>query len=810
VALESSLAGAWMEGERMKFTRGLAGAVLMAGVTLSRADRPAPAAVVSAAALNAHPWNIFMAGESVRIPLPAPDARQWTLWEYDGRERAGGPPIRGWAEIGALPPGYYEVREKTAARSVRVSLVVLWPETKLPPADSAISLDVAGAWRFGEGQRDLAANLCRLLGVNWVRDRFNWMETEPWRGVFPPATRSDISVATQAARGLRVLEVNHFTPKWANPNAVRFPLDLRDAYQFYKAVAQRWQGRVPAFEPWNEPDIDVFGAHVGSQIASFQKAAYLGIKAGNSNAVVCQSVFAAPNDAILDDFQANETWPYFDTLNFHTYGPLENYPQVFAEFRSVSAGKPLWLTECNLPLHWSGDPERQELSEEDVRLQAERLPKVYATALHEGAANIFYFTLAHYSEGNVHYGLLHADGTPQPALMALAAVARFLGTAKPLGRWRFGDSPATAYCFRVRPPHGPRDLMVVWSTNQPVNLTLPLAPSEAFDALGREIKRPEATIKSTSRPRYLVFPAGSLARLALEPPPRPATLQEEAPGLVVIQPPMLHRVNQGRSAFRLTADKENRMPVRVYNFSDQTVEGEMQLTIPTNWTGQFAQSLRIEPGGMAEEFLILNPQGNRSGEPDAVRLYGDFGAGGHATLSFRAMAEKFDLAGFAAQSLPEAVSPKRWEPVVSGGGTMKITEADGGLLIEGLPGSNNGYVHPKIELTAGERMDQECEGVACHLQLIEGKGEFYVIFEQGNGSSYLSYFDEQPAPGTSVEAVARTELAIWGATWSNPDDKSRLDLSDVRSLEIGCSTSSPSVKFLMKDLRWLRRARPAR
>ena len=782
--------------------------IVLAGTASVRAVPPSPPVATPAASMNAHPWNVFITGEAVRIPLPAPDAREWSLWDFDGRKRAQGPPIRGWAELGALPPGYYEVKETTPGRSVKISLAVLWPSTPVAP-DSPISLDVASSWRFEAGQQELAANLCRELGINWVRDRFNWLETEPWRGVFPRITRSDVSVGIEASRYLRVLEVNHFTPKWANPNAARFPLDLRDAYQFYRAAAKRWQGKVMAFEPWNEPDIDVFGAHVGSQIAAFQKAAYLGIKAGDSNVVVCQSVFAAPNDLILDDFQANETWPYFDTFNFHNYGRLENYPQVFAEFRSVSAGKPLWLTECNQPLHWSGDPQRQELSEEDAKLQAERLPKVYATALYEGASNIFYFTLAHYPEGMVQYGLLHGDGSPQPALVALGAVARFLGTAKRLGRMHFEDPAAAAYCFSITPPGGARDMMVVWSTNQPVNVVLPSVPLEEFDLLGREVRQPESTVKSTARPRYLIFPAGGLSGLALEPPPRPLMRQEGLASPVVMQPPMLHRMSQGRSAFRLAADKENRMPIRVYNFSDRTVDGEIALTLPTNWTGQFAQSLRIEPGEMAEEFLILNPQGNRSDEPDAIRLEGDFGAAGRTVLSFRAVAERFDLTGLASQTLPEVVSAKRWEPVVSGGGTMKITEADGGLLFEGLPASGNGYVHPKLELAASERMDADCVGVACHLQLIEGKGTFYVIFEQGNGSSYLSDFEQQPAEGATVEGIARADLAIWGATWSNPDDKSRLDLSDVRSIEIGCSTSSPSVKFLIKDLRWLRRAQPA-
>jgi hypothetical protein len=251
------------------------------------------------------------------------------------------------------------------------------------------------------------------------------------------------------------------------------------------------------------------------------------------------------------------------------------------------------------------------------------------------------------------------------------------------------------------------------------------------------------------------------------------------------------------------------MPIEIYNFSDKEVEGDIQLLTPANWTGRFAETVRIPAGGVVEEFLSLRPEGNASEPPDVVRLEGNFGPAGRPVLSFRASAERFDARQFEAQPIPAAMLPQRWQPVVSGTGSMKITPADGGLLIEGLPGSRNRYVHPKLELTSDERMDQDCVGVEVQLQLIEGKGTFYVIFEQGNGSSYLANFDQQPATGESIEGIARVDLATWGSTWSSLDDKSHLEPSDVRAIELGCSTDSSSVKFLIKDLRWLKRPKTA-
>ena len=86
----------------------------------------------------------------------------------------------------------------------------------------------------------------------------------------------------------------------------------------------------------------MFGGHSGSEMASLQKAAYFGLKAGNPHLVVCQNVFAIHEAAQLQDFQANEPWPYLDTFNLHHYVGFEQYPKVYSDFRAVSAGRALF------------------------------------------------------------------------------------------------------------------------------------------------------------------------------------------------------------------------------------------------------------------------------------------------------------------------------------------------------------------------------------------------------------------------------------------------------------------------------------
>jgi hypothetical protein len=382
--------------------------------------------------LPQHPGNIFLAGEPVTVNLPAPRTNRWVLYNYEEEKLAEFPPGGEDAlRLGALPVGFYQVR---ASNARPITLGVLAPLAHPTPTNSPIGLDVAMAWFYATNQMDAVANLCALAGINWVRDRLNWGEMEPRREQFAGPNRYDASARAQAQAGLRVLQVNHSSPRWANPDGRRFPLDLREAYRFYREMARRWHGQVLAFEPWNEADITMFGGHTGSEMAALQKAAYLGLKAGNPAVIACLNVFALPNKAQLADLNDNQAWPYFETFNLHHYAQFDEYPRIYAAFRAVSAGRPLWVTECSLPVQWSGDEKLKEPTDAALRTQAERVAKTFAASLHEGSVATYYFLLPHYSEGKTQFGVLHADLTPRPAFVALAAAGRLLAVARPLGR----------------------------------------------------------------------------------------------------------------------------------------------------------------------------------------------------------------------------------------------------------------------------------------------------------------------------------------------------------------------------------------
>jgi hypothetical protein len=583
-----------------------------------------------------HPGNVFLAGEDVIVELPKNDGR-WSLLDYDGKELTALSEQEGKTSLGKLPVGCYRFRSTDTNQWI--SLAVIEPLSAPTPSASPIGIDVAMAWFYGPERMDAVANLCALAGMNWVRDRLHWGEMEPQRGQFSPPNKYDASAAAQSRAGLRVPQVIHLSPSWANSNGKRFPLDLRDSHRFFKEMAQRWRGQVQAFEPWNEADIPMFGGHTGAEMASFQKAAYLGIKAGNPEVIACLNVFALHNPNQLADLNENEAWPYFDTYNLHHYEPFDNYPKLYAEHRAVSAGKPLWVSECAVPVKWAGDAQLQEPSEADLRVQAERVAKTFACSLHEGSAATFYFLFPHYVEGQTQFGILRPDLTPRPAYVALAAVGRLLADAKPLGRLNHTNVDVRAYWFSARPDGREREVLVAWAAKGACELELgsTLQAEAVFDPLGRRAAT-TTRLPLTSGPIFVVFAKGSARHLPLAPPAATPEKHADKPSPVVLQALWPgDQIDLNRSALRLPTTDPASIPVFAYNFSAESARGDLRVSAPAGWHVTLPADLQIAPGERKEFALKIQAGDHRT--PATLRIHGDFGRLGKAVLSLRLVSE---------------------------------------------------------------------------------------------------------------------------------------------------------------------------
>ncbi len=583
--------------------------------------------------LPSHPGNIFLSGETVLIPLPAGASGRWRAVDYDGRDNSQGDCQGGRANLGVLPVGYYEVMGDGVLASNHVYVGVLEPLRAPTPMDSPIGIDVALAWCFPREQWGSAISLCQLAGMNRVRDRMSWSEIEPKRGEFAPTTKYDDSLKVQTDAGLQVLQVNHIAAPWANTNdAKRIPPDLRDIYNTYRELARRWKGNLVAFEPWNEADIKDFGGHTGDEMASLQKVAYLALKAGDPDLPVCQNVFAIRRLTTLRNFNDNKAWAYFDNFDVHHYEPLTNYPKMYEDYRSVSAGKPIWTTECNMTVDWSGDEQKKEPDAENLRIQSERVAKIYAMTIHEGVKAVFYFMLPHYTERKLQYGVLHPDLSPRPAFLSVAAAGRLLAGAERLGQVECKDERVQGYLFAAKPDGKEKDVLVIWA-NDEGEFELPKAPVACFDHLGRQKSVEGRKLKLTRAPIFVELAKDS--RPALLPLPKLMPLLKGKAWPIVLQavlPP--EDIALMKSAYKMPAGATNVVPVFVYNFGKSKAHGHLTVTAPEGWTKDFAADVEIAPGERKEVDVRLSTAKDWD-QAARIQIKGEFGDAGEPLLALR-------------------------------------------------------------------------------------------------------------------------------------------------------------------------------
>jgi hypothetical protein len=562
---------------------------------------------------------VFIQGETVRVPLPEAWSSanvQWRLLDDNAQTIGNGtwkaPTTNGWRalELGDLGIGWYRLEFGASNEQAQAfTTIAVLQRLKAPtPADSPVCVDSAAAW-FAQNDPDRQkelASLAALAGVSWVRDRLRWRDVQPQPGgLVGTNTTYDTSAKAHREAGLQVLQVFHDTPAWAREPGTpggQFAPDLRHVYNLARELAIRFRGRVGAWEPWNEGNVASFGAHTVDQMCSWQKAAYVGYKAGDAKVTVGWNVTAAiPTPAHTHGVLANETWPYFDTYNIHTYDWSHGYAQFWKPAREAAAGRPLWITEADRGTPHLKNPPWYDQSPRLERLKAHWMAQAYASSLFAGASRHFHFVLGNYQEPNgVQFGLLRLDLTPRPAYVALAAVGRSLAGAKALGRWLPGPN-AYVYAFLAKPDGEPHDVLVAWAekeadwdergvTSAEWKLPPELKAQRVLDYLGRPLEALPARLSSA--PIFVFLAPGEAKKLQLEPPPAPAPWRPGSISPIVLQfsaPNITTRKVEDLPwsegyAYSLPLGEKLDFKIHAYNFAQAPVTVNARaLSVPAGW-----------------------------------------------------------------------------------------------------------------------------------------------------------------------------------------------------------------------------------
>ncbi|CDO10272.1 hypothetical protein C1S82_02495 [Mycolicibacterium cosmeticum] len=258
--------------------------------------------------------------------------------------------------------------------------------------ESPTTIGVAESNLYSMSNADVDKALDKMLslGVTNVRIGVFWRTVQPLNSTSYDWAKTDYIVKAAADRGMGILGVLNQTPAWAGNIANGHPDP--DAYaKFAAAVAQRYAGKISAYEIWNEPNaIFEWNPVDAASYTEMLKKAYTAIKAvattTNQDIKVIGGVVGAGLTignlsldpvSFITQMYANGAKGYFDALSFHPYnytlpfsqGPANTWPgtSALAQLQAIralmdvkgDADLKIWISEYGQPT-LTGTPEDQQ------------------------------------------------------------------------------------------------------------------------------------------------------------------------------------------------------------------------------------------------------------------------------------------------------------------------------------------------------------------------------------------------------------------------------------------------------------------
>ena len=451
-----------------------------------------------------------------------------------------------------------------------------------------------------------------ILVPQWRQGAVNWIRT---------------SSALLASHGFDQVAIVSWAPETSRTEGgINLPDDLLGLYWHCRTNLPVYPDIRQAWEIWNEPDF-YFVRENPDRMAAVLKAAYWGIKAGNSNATVLMPSVAFTPDKYLRELLRNNAFEFTEGYNFHFYGWAQDFLRCIRQHeqfqRDHGLDLPLWITEAGyfqmLETEADDDAElaRQQAFHERLAISARAAGiRVYLP-----------FILTPYTEAGYDLGLVTDALDPRPALTSYLALTRLLPKLKPLFQiWHAPTGKEIGVVFRENEaiwrtslwtPHRWKDVVLptgsatsnaaaaanpqpstalaltlrFTAVNQLVHVGLN-GPGERIKA--REIHA-EVSAETNLHIRTSAVPF-EISDCEWRPIPdiesnvaaRQAEASHREPSPVILQ------MNYDR---QITADKPSqtyrfdpRTPVRgrlsLYNLSDAPQQGRWSLQVPPGWTAR--------------------------------------------------------------------------------------------------------------------------------------------------------------------------------------------------------------------------------
>jgi GH35 family endo-1,4-beta-xylanase len=195
-------------------------------------------------------------------------------------------------------------------------------------------------------ERDI--RLIADAGFSWVKQSVGWRDVEgAAKGAFNWYF-TDRIVEYAGRYGLNVLFRLDHQPLWTGGHNNGPPENLADFGDFCGALAERYRGRVSAYQVWNEPNLAREWADRRPDPAEYVellKVCYQAIKLADSGALVISAGLAPtgtdneqamPDERFLRGMYEAGALPYFDLLGLHAPG-YKAPPEVSPDEVAISS-----------------------------------------------------------------------------------------------------------------------------------------------------------------------------------------------------------------------------------------------------------------------------------------------------------------------------------------------------------------------------------------------------------------------------------------------------------------------------------------
>ena len=275
----------------------------------------------------------------------------------------------------------------------------------------------------------------RDLGVTWVRTTFTWDMLFHHPGWTPdPAAlaRMDLIVDEVTKQHLHLLCVIGAPPEWAvapHPKGVpswKLPAASLDDYRHYvRFLAERYRGRITAWEIHNEPNGEFWDAPFAAYLEELRAAGPLLHQIDPANTVISAglveagllAVPAAQRDPYLELLKP-ENAACYDAFGFHSYADVASTLYMLnivgEAMKANGTRKPIWITETGFTVV---GPKTEADQAADIPLRVRMLTR---DPLVE---NVFIYNLrmkTFEKRANERgFGLIRGDFTRRPAFEAL-------------------------------------------------------------------------------------------------------------------------------------------------------------------------------------------------------------------------------------------------------------------------------------------------------------------------------------------------------------------------------------------------------